>query len=119
MLDYLIQSLFRLLDARDARHWPTVLYVLLMIELMRGSLQTWNPWMKRIRDASESFETACRDLARYYYLVTSGEGILSDRWDETDYTDLVDGCLRAVEHARTLNRLWRETDAGEWHRRGG
>jgi hypothetical protein len=54
MVRSILRSSSRLLDTRDPRHWPTVLYVLLILALVQGSLQPQQPWMWRINKAMRS-----------------------------------------------------------------
>ncbi|KAF9894767.1 hypothetical protein FE257_006657 [Aspergillus nanangensis] len=120
MLDYIVHQVFRLLDSQDPRHWPTVLYVLLILEHIRGALMPHQPWMQKVHEASRWLNhTILEDLARYYYIYTDGGLLLSDRWDEKAYSRRVGDDQLAIRHARMLNQLWLDLDDGDWDRREG
>lgn len=109
MLEHVVHVSFRLLDAQDPRHWPTVLYVLVILSVgVRDSLHPFLRWKRRLRDAQEGFDLVFQDLARYYCICTDGGQILSGRWNREEYAARVQQDMVAVEHAEILNRLWLE-----------
>jgi hypothetical protein len=105
-LTHISECLFRLLDSRDPRHWPTVLYGLVILILIRGILSPTGRWLKSVRYAGSSLTPLSRDLARYYYICTDWGSIISDRWDEGDYAVQVGQYRVALDHARILHELW-------------
>ncbi|KAJ0414174.1 hypothetical protein BJY00DRAFT_319069 [Aspergillus carlsbadensis] len=118
MLSTLSQLCFHLLDTRDPRHWPTILYVLLILGLIRHCLRYCLSWMRKLYDAAEVVEDLFQDLARYYYLCTEGGKILTRRWNKEEYAARVghppDWRL-LVEHACILHKLWFDgEDEGKW-----
>ncbi|KAL2825342.1 hypothetical protein BDW59DRAFT_161818 [Aspergillus cavernicola] len=117
MLAYIAQLSFQLLNTQDPRHWPTVLYVLLIFVFIHMNLSSSQSWMEEICQASESLEPLFRDLARYYYVCTNGGQILSNRWDEEDYARRVGYDQVAVGHALLLNSLWLDSAPGDWETR--
>ncbi|KAL2871175.1 F-box protein [Aspergillus lucknowensis] len=114
MLTHILECLFRLLDSRDPRHWPTVLYGLVILILIRGCLTPLGRWLKTVRYAGSSLTPLNRDLSRYYYICTDGGSIISDRWDVGDYTAQVGLSRVAVDHARILHELWVNEGDGKW-----
>ncbi|GIJ90965.1 hypothetical protein Asppvi_009930 [Aspergillus pseudoviridinutans] len=113
-LTHISDCLFRLLDSRDPRHWPTVLYGLVILILIRWCLLPMGRWLKSLRYAGSSLTPLSRDLARYYYICTDGGSIISDRWDEGDYAAQVGQYRVALDHARILHELWVNADHGQW-----
>jgi hypothetical protein len=105
-LTHISECLFRLLDTRDPRHWPTVLYGLLILILIRGCLSPTGRWLKIVRYAGSSLTPLSRDLARYYYICTDGGSIISDRWDEGAYAAQVGQYRIALDYARIFHELW-------------
>lgn len=107
MLEHVVRVSFYLLETRDPRHWPTVLYVLVALNMgARDSLHPFLRWRRKLGDAQKGFDLVFRDLVRYYYLCTDGGQILSDRWEKSEYAARVQRDQVAVEHAEMLNRLW-------------
>jgi hypothetical protein len=114
MLSTVAQLSFQLLDTHDPRHWPTVLYVLLILALMRQCLRYCLSWMRTLYDAAETVENLFQDLARYYYVCTEGGKILSSRWNREEFGARVGGggsgsagaAVNVVEHACLLHDLW-------------
>ncbi|KAL2820620.1 hypothetical protein BJX63DRAFT_279400 [Aspergillus granulosus] len=119
MTEHIAQVCFRLLDTRDPRHWPIVLFVLVLLYHAMLSLQVRCPWMGGIDALGEALQVLVEDLAHYYYISTEGGILISDRWNEAEYTALVYGDERAIRYARMLNKLWLETDQGNWKARYG
>ncbi|KAL2811755.1 hypothetical protein BJX63DRAFT_433105 [Aspergillus granulosus] len=118
MLGSLARLSFQLLDEQDPQHWPTVLYVLLILSLIRDTLCYCPPWMRKIYDAGEILERLFQDLARYYYICTEGGQILTYRWNKENYGVRVGHCKSAVEHAGLLHDLWLDGDEeGQWNSR--
>ncbi|KAL3490286.1 hypothetical protein BJX62DRAFT_238264 [Aspergillus germanicus] len=124
MLSTLAQLSFQLLDTHDPRHWPTVLYVLLILTLMRQCLRYCLSWMSKLYEAAETVENLFQDLARYYYVCTEGGRILSSRWNKEEYAPLVGGgcsgsaAVKLVENACLLHDLWFDgEDEGKWDSR--
>ncbi|GFF40231.1 hypothetical protein IFM51744_04392 [Aspergillus udagawae] len=114
MMEYIIQSSFRLLDAHDPRHWPTVLFVLLILYLCLLDMLPDTPWMSALEDASEPVLPFLKDLVRYYYISTDGGVLMSDSWAEEDFAARVGHHEETIKYARMLNELWLETDRGDW-----
>ncbi|BCS17558.1 uncharacterized protein APUU_10386A [Aspergillus puulaauensis] len=121
MLEHVVHvSFFRLLDTADPRHWPTVLYVLVVLNMgVRDSLHPFLRWRRKLGDAQKGFDFVFRDLVRYYYLCTDGGQILSDRWEKSEYAARVQHDQVAVEHAEMLNRSWLGLDKVDWDSRDG
>ncbi|KAL3454254.1 hypothetical protein BJX65DRAFT_302040 [Aspergillus insuetus] len=124
MLSTLAHLSFRLLDTHDPRHWPTVLYVLLILALTRQCLRYCLSWMRKLYEAAETVEKLFQDLARYYYVCTEGGWILTTRWNREEYAAQVcGGCpgsasAAVIEHACMLHDLWFEgEDEGKWDSR--
>ncbi|KAF4161762.1 hypothetical protein CNMCM6936_003098 [Aspergillus lentulus] len=113
-LTHISECLFRLLDSRDPRHWPTVLYGLVILILICGCLSPTGRWLKSVRYAGSSLTPLSRDLARYYYICTDGGRIISDGWDEGDYAAQVGQYRVALDYARILHELWVNADDGQW-----
>ncbi|KAL3455666.1 hypothetical protein BJX64DRAFT_294843 [Aspergillus heterothallicus] len=112
MLEYIMQSSFRLLNTRDPRHWPTVLLTLLVLYLARFNYYyPLQPCLQGISHAAGEFLTLITDLARYYYICTEGAWILSEQWSKTEYLALVGEDEMASRYAVMLNELWRSTGA--------
>ncbi|GIC86086.1 uncharacterized protein Aud_002448 [Aspergillus udagawae] len=109
MMEYIIQSSFRLLDAHDPRHWPTVLFVLLILYLCLLDMLPDTPWMSALEDASEPVLPFLKDLVRYYYISTDGGVLMSDSWAEEDFAARVGHHEETIKYARMLNELWLET----------
>jgi hypothetical protein len=112
MLSTLAQLSFQLLDTHDPRHWPTVLYVLLILALARQCLRYCLSWMRKLYEAAETVENLFQDLARYYYVCTEGGRILTSRWNREKYAVRVAvGCpgsvaVKVIEHACIFHDLW-------------
>ncbi|KAL2817333.1 hypothetical protein BJX63DRAFT_109799 [Aspergillus granulosus] len=118
MLGSLARLSFQLLDEQDPQHWPTVLYVLLILRLIRDSLFYCPAWMIELYNAGEILERLFQDLARYYYICTEGGQILTYRWTKENYGLRVGHCQTAVEHAGILHDLWLDGDEeGQWNSR--
>ncbi|KAL2785446.1 hypothetical protein BJX66DRAFT_343083 [Aspergillus keveii] len=126
MLSTLAHLSFRLLDTHDPRHWPTVLYVLLILALTRQCLRYCLSWMRTLYEAAETVENLFQDLARYHYVCTEGGRILTPRWDREEYAARVGGgcpgsagaAVKVVEHACLLHDLWFDgEDEGKWNSR--
>ncbi|KAL2837128.1 hypothetical protein BJY01DRAFT_221316 [Aspergillus pseudoustus] len=115
MLEYIVQQSFRLLDTRDPRHWPTVLFALLILYLAQLNLRPYQPCFQGITAAADVFLPLMTDLARYYYICTKGAPIMSDDWDREEYKELVGEDDRAFHYATELNKLWSFIDIGRWH----
>jgi hypothetical protein len=107
MLEHVMHVSFRLLNTQDPRHWPTVLYVLMIFSVgVRDALHPFLRWRQKLGDAKRESDLVFRDLARYYYICTGGGQILSDRWCKKEYAARVQQDRVAVEHAEMLNRVW-------------
>ncbi|OJJ04988.1 hypothetical protein ASPVEDRAFT_74432 [Aspergillus versicolor CBS 583.65] len=107
ILEHVVHVSFRLLNTQDPRHWPTVLYVLVILSVaIRDGLNPLLRWRQRLGDAKREFDLVFWDLARYYYICTGRGQILSDRWCKKEYAARVQQDRVAVEHAEMLNRLW-------------
>ncbi|GIK05415.1 hypothetical protein Aspvir_009525 [Aspergillus viridinutans] len=109
MMEYIIQSSFRLLDAHDPRHWPTVLFIILILYLCLPDMSPFTPWMSAIKDASGPLLPVLKDLARYYYISTDGGRLMSDSWADEDFAARVGHHEERIKYARMLNELWLET----------
>ncbi|KAL2871599.1 uncharacterized protein BJX67DRAFT_342693 [Aspergillus lucknowensis] len=118
MLDTIIWLSFKLLDTGDPKHWPTVMYVLLILGLIQDSLFYCPMWMGRLYKASDILGRAFQGLAQYFYLSTEGGKILTYRWDKEDYVERVGHDHLAVEHACILHDLWFDGDEQvQWNKR--
>lgn len=109
MIQYIIQLSFRLLDAHDPRHEPTVLFIILILYLCLQDMSAHTPWISAINDASEPLLPLLKDLARYYYISTDGGRLMSDSWVEKDFAARVGHHDESIKYARMLNGLWLET----------
>ncbi|KAL6239486.1 hypothetical protein BDW75DRAFT_236395 [Aspergillus navahoensis] len=110
-LRYIAQISFRLLDAQDPKHWPTVLYILLLMVFFPG-LHTFedHSWLWNMNPAFEKLQEVVRDLAEYYYVCTWEGCLFWHSWNEEEYASKVGtGRLAelAIEHSRKLHELWR------------
>ncbi|KAL2817662.1 hypothetical protein BDW59DRAFT_165819 [Aspergillus cavernicola] len=114
ILEYIIQLSFRLLDTQDPRHWPTVLFVLLILYLTVPDLKPYQPWMQEFKHASEPLFPLLKDLARYYYISAVAD---SNNWTIADYATRVAHDEGSITWARWLSRLWLETNDGVWETR--
>lgn len=112
MLDSLAQLSFQLLNKQDAQHWPTALYVLLILSLIRACLCYCPLWMGKLYETRALLDLLIQDLARYYYVCTDGGQILTCSWNKENYGVRVGHYQVAVEHACILHHLW--LDAGEF-----
>ncbi|GIJ86679.1 hypothetical protein Asppvi_005571 [Aspergillus pseudoviridinutans] len=116
MMEYIIQSSFRLLDAQDPRHWPTVLFIILILYLCLPDMSPDSPWMSAIEDASKPLLPLLTDLARYYYISTDGGRLMSDSWAEEDFAARVGHHEESIKYTRMLNELWLEAGLQLTHR---
>ncbi|KAL3481717.1 hypothetical protein BJX99DRAFT_130134 [Aspergillus californicus] len=108
MVDHITKLAFELLDTQDPQHWPTVLYVLIILNLIPSSIAPVAYWLDELDDASDSIYPILTDLARYYYVCTGGGTIMSSKWHRSDYELLVGDNIVSVEHAQRLNTTWLE-----------
>ncbi|KAL5332556.1 hypothetical protein BJX70DRAFT_404470 [Aspergillus crustosus] len=97
---------FRLLDTQDPRHWPTVLYALMILYLIEQVLGSTLPFMEKMEDAPVAVHQVFKDLARYYYVCTNGGGILNRKWDADAYAAAVRNGTLPVEYPELLRDLW-------------
>ncbi|KAL4877766.1 hypothetical protein BJY04DRAFT_230352 [Aspergillus karnatakaensis] len=110
LLTHLGHLCFQLLDSKDSRHWPTVLYVLGIMSDINYIFPHLRGWLRTTHVATKALDGLYNDLARYYYICTDGGVILSHRWSEEVYASRVGHDQSAVGHARLLHRIW--VDAG-------
>lgn len=106
MIDHITKLAFELLDTQDPQHWPTVLYVLVVLNLLPNSIAPSADWLDELNDASDSIYPILIDLGRYYYVCTGGGTIMSSKWHRRDYELLVGDNRASVEHAHRLNSIW-------------
>jgi hypothetical protein len=109
MMEYIIQLSFRLLDAHDPRHWPTVLFTVLILYLCFPDMSPHTRWMSAIRDASGPLLPLLKDLGRYYFISTNGGVLMSDSWTKEDFAARVGHHDESIKYARMLNELWLKT----------
>ncbi|KAL4860318.1 hypothetical protein BDV12DRAFT_205214 [Aspergillus spectabilis] len=101
---------FQLLDTQDPQHWPTVLYVLMIIHIIEFSLDFDEGWMENIGDAGNSINPLFQDLARYYYVSTKGGFVLSPPWSEAEYAVAAGHSQIALKHAAIMRDIWLSGD---------
>jgi hypothetical protein len=106
MLEYIVQTSFRMLDTRDPRHEPTVLYVLLILSMGLLEMDVTAPWLESVSCAQGPLYSLFEDLARYYFICTKGAPIMSDRWDIVEFLDRVCFDHLAAENAHHLHEHW-------------
>ncbi|KAL4977963.1 hypothetical protein BDW66DRAFT_149691 [Aspergillus desertorum] len=110
-LRYIAQIAFRLLDTQDPKHWPTVLYILLLMVFFPGfHMFEGHSWLWNMIPASGKLQQVVRDLAEYYYVCTWEGCLFWHSWDEKEYASEVGtGRLAelAIEHSRKLHEFWR------------
>ncbi|KAL3483149.1 hypothetical protein BJX62DRAFT_86410 [Aspergillus germanicus] len=118
MLEYIVQTSFRMLDTWDPRHEPTVLYVLLILCMGLLEMDVTAPWLESVSCAQGPLYSLFEDLARYYFICTKGAPIMSDRWDIVEFPDRVCSDHLAAKNAHHLHEHWLKIDKGRWaHRR--
>ncbi|KAJ0416468.1 hypothetical protein BJY00DRAFT_291589 [Aspergillus carlsbadensis] len=117
MTAHIVEVCFQLLDTRDPRHWPSVLFAILLLYHALFDLNVNCPWLLGLALCYTNLKPQVDELARYYFISTEGGMLLSDRWNEAEYTALVNGDERAIRYARMLNELWLETDQNDWETR--
>ena len=87
--------------------WPTIVYVLCILELFEGTTYGRSVWTRSLADAGRQLQLLIEDLSQFYYLSeASGQPFYYD-WDQVDYARHVAGNQLAVEHLAELNRLWK------------
>jgi hypothetical protein len=108
MIEFIGQTCLRMLNSQDPRHWPTVLYVLLIMVIVEGNLDPVFMWQSELEPAHKAMELLIRDLSRHYYLCTSGCPILTPFWDTESYRAAVGGAEAPVQACQYLHALWKE-----------
>jgi hypothetical protein len=134
MLQHLAHLTWQILDKRDPKDWPTVLYVLCILQFIRKIDQLPVDWTEPLSAGLDSVRYFTWQLCRLYYISTDGGRPLTfDFEDESDddhssdpreasghkslvgsrkkYEDLAGGSARAIEHYYILFELW--MDGGE------
>ncbi|KAL4989376.1 hypothetical protein BDW68DRAFT_175907 [Aspergillus falconensis] len=110
-LRYIAQISFRLLDTQDPKHWPTVLYILLLMAFFPGDhMFDGHSWLWNMIPAFEKLQQVVRDLAEYYYVCTWDGCLFWHTWNEKAYAGEVGTdqlAELAIEHSRKLYELWR------------
>ncbi|KAJ0419746.1 hypothetical protein BJY00DRAFT_313668 [Aspergillus carlsbadensis] len=117
MLEYIVQTAFRLLDTRDPRHEPTVLNIILILCVALAELDVTAPWLESVPCASGPLYALVEDLGRYYFICTNGAPIMSDRWDAEECVDRVGSDHEAAQNAQLLHDHWVKIDKGRWAQR--
>ncbi|KAL4916476.1 hypothetical protein BDW62DRAFT_202631 [Aspergillus aurantiobrunneus] len=112
LLTCLARLSFQLLHTEDPRHWPTVFFVILILDSIRYTLAMAPEWMVEFKNADSSIGRLFKDLARFYYACTDGGTLLSSNWNPVTYRKRVGDCQIVVEYAGVLRELW-EGDGDE------
>jgi hypothetical protein len=134
MLQHLSHLTWHILGKRDPKDWPTVLYVLCILQFICKIDQLEDYWTDCLRPGLYSVRGFTSDLCRLYYISTDGgypltfdfekvsdNGPSPDPREEpgyefligggTKYEDLAGGNATAIEHYYILLNLW--IDGGE------
>lgn len=106
-LHHITRRTRQLLYQGNPRDWPTVLYVLCILELFVGPIYRHPVWMRTLTDATRQLRLLIEDLSGLYYRSTGGGQPFSYDWDREMYTRQVGGDQLAVEHFAELNGLWK------------
>ena len=107
MLQGTLQLAQRLVYRGRPQDWPALFYVLCILSLVHGNIETIYPlWTEATDRAARETEEALRKLCHIFHRTTGNMQPLSSDLDLKRYAVLVDDNELAVEHYRRMHQMW-------------